>query len=413
MTVRTINRDAGDKSKGFRLQRLRALKLLLDQLEEKGENVCVFASTEYLDDVYIKTVSNEESIVFTEGDKNYDESKSFSFMAKEVTNSLIIFLDNWLSCDFSDSLYYCFYTNVGYTKEREVALIKKLQIELPEKAILEYLIENQLNSEVIDCIKKRLIHEYQEQYSKRKEEGYLEVIKQFSDEKWREFLLRIDWKFGQYNDKELEKSLIGKLSSRSFFEHLDIKNKEKLIIDILLSQFAEKEVIKDPMAKNVSVRDVENVFLKISKDVIKKDDPVYDIWGGLEPPKDARGLKQKILDVDKDYKKIKIGIKARQVAAIKAEYEGLTEQEQGSYRYRVFEACQQKLVQLIFEDKDVDIDIWLEEMFQEAKNHIEDKSKDYSYPIKSDDSIRKTILELIDSCFLSFDEEGFYYDETI
>lgn len=413
MTVKTINRDAGDKSKGFRLQRLRALKLLLDQIEEKGEGVCVFASTEYLDDVYIKTVTHEDSIVLTEGDKNYDESKSFSFMSKEVTNSLIIFLDNWLTCDFSESLYYCFYTNVGYTKERQVAIIKNLQITLPEQPILEYLINKNLNSNIIDCIKKRLIYEYTEQYSKRKEEGYLKVIKSFTDEKWRKFLMRIDWKFGQYDDKELEKSLVVKLSSRSFFEHLDITNKEKLVIDILLSQFAEKEVIKDPMVKNVSVRDVENVFLKISKDVIKKDDPIYDVWGSLEPPKDTRGLKQKIIDVDKDYRKIKIGIKARQVAAIKAEYESLTEQEQGSYRYRVFEACQEKLVQLIDEDKAVDIDIWLEEMFKESKKHIEDKSKDFSYAITSDDSIRKTILELIDSCFLSFDEEGFYYDETI
>lgn len=412
MTVDTIKRDAGDKSKGFRLQRLRAIDLLLDEMEKNDGNISVFASTEYLDDVYIKTVSPEGIITYTEGDKNYDDSKRFSFMSKEVTNSLIIFLDNWLNCDFSPTLYYCFYTNVNYTKEKNTKLITTLNINLPEKPILEYLIGNLICEEIVDCIKKRLIYEYGEQYKSKTGNGYLDVIKKFTSKDWINFLSRISWQFGQYNDKELEKLLIVKIKNRSFLNNIDVTNKEEFIIELLSEKFSAHEQFTDPMVKHVTSIHVENILLKMSKDIVKKEgDPVFGIWEKLEPPTDNRGLKQKIHDVDSKYKLFKVGIKARQVAGIKEEYLKLTDSEKGSYRFRVFEACQRKLSILLENDQDVDIDSWLEALFEEAKNHIEDKSQDYSYPIKSDDAIRGVILELIDSCFLSFDEEGFYYGD--
>ncbi|PFL14042.1 hypothetical protein COJ07_28575 [Bacillus cereus] len=410
MTVETTKRDAGDKSKGFRLQRLRAIKLLFDQMEKKDEHVAVFASTEYLDDVYIKTVTNKDSITYTEGDKNYDPSKKFSFMSKEVTNSLIIFLDNWLNCDFSKSLYYCFYTNVNYTNERNTKLLEKLEITLPDKPILECLINNKIDDKVIECIKKRLVYEYEEQYKGKKSMGYLNVIKKFNNENWKDFLSRISWKFGQYDNKELEKLLVEKIKNRSFYTDVDVTGKEKFIIDILVGIFSEQEEYSDSAVRQVSAVHVENVLLKMSKDIVKKDDPAYSVWENLNEPTDTRGLKQKILDVDLNYEIFEIGTKARDIAGIKAEYASLTDRQKGSYRYRVFEASQRKLTYLLKNAEEVNVEDWLEEMFIEAKNHLEDVSKDYVYPLKSDNAIKGAILELIDSCFLSFDKKGFYND---
>ncbi|MFF3025666.1 hypothetical protein ACFVRR_24100 [Gottfriedia sp. NPDC057948] len=410
MTVKTKDREAGDKSKGFRLQRLRAINLLLEQMEKNDENISVFASTEYLDDVYIKTVSPDGIITYTEGDKNYDPAKRFSFMSNEVTNSLIIFLDNWLKCELSETLYFCFYTNVEYTKEKNSPTVKKLSITLPSKAILEYLVNNELEDDVIECIKKRLLYEYEEQYKNEVGNGYLEVIKKFTNERWISFLSRINWKFGQYDDKKLEKILVDKIKNRSFLGYIDVTNKEDLIIDLLTEKFSANEQLTDPLVKHVTTIHVENIFLRISKDLVKKDDPIYDIWETLIKPSDTRGIQQKVIDVDPEYNKLKLGLKARDIVGIIKEYQQLTDQEKGSYRYRVFEACQRKLVDLLTnKDRVIDIDVWLEELFEAAKNHIEDKSRDYSYAITSDDAIKGAILELIDSCFLSFDEEGFYY----
>ncbi|MCU1805164.1 hypothetical protein NVV31_07060 [Cytobacillus firmus] len=410
MTVKTINRDAGDKSKGFRLQRLRAINLLLEQMEKDNDKISVFGSTEYLDDVYIKTVSPDGIITYTEGDKNYDPLKKFSFMSKEVTNSLIIFLDNWLNCEMSNHLYYCFYTNIHYTYEKDkTEIIKKLGITLPEKPILDYLTNNQLDDVVIDCIKKRLLYEYEEQYRKQKVNGYLKVIEGFKKEQWVNFLTRISWQFGQYNDKELEEILIDKIKNRSFLTNINVSMNEDLIINLLENKFSANEQYADPIAKLVTSEHVENILLRISKDVVKKDDdPAYSIWNSLAVPSDNRGIEEKIFDVEPNYKRRKLGLKARDIAAIKEEYSQLTDKEKGSYRYRVFQACQRKLNDLLDKHTEVDIDYWLEELFEESKKHLEDKSKDYSYKIKSDDGIKGAILELIDSCFLSFDEKGFY-----
>ncbi|QWG56017.1 hypothetical protein EXW50_11530 [Bacillus mycoides] len=408
--AKTINRDAGDKTKGFRLQRLRAISLLFDQMEKNDDRISVFASTEYLDDVYIKKVSPDGMITYTEGDKNYDNSKKFSFMSREVTNSLIIFLDNWLNCDMSDTLYYCFYTNIQYTYEKDnTPTIKKLGIELPEKPILDHLIAYEFNKEVIECIKKRLLYEYEEQYKNKEENGYLGVIKEFGYAKWVSFFSRISWQFGQYDEKELEVALIDKLEKRSFLTNIDVLGNEDLIINLLENKFGANEKFNDAMSKHVTSAHVENILLRIAKDIVKKDsDPVYSVWENLEPPTDNRGLKDKIFDVDKDYKKRKIGLKARDIASIKEEFQQLSDQEQGSYRYRIFEACQKRLNELLDKELPVDVDGWLEELFEVSKKHLEDKSKDYSYVIQSDDAIQKVILELIDSCFLSFDEKGFY-----
>jgi len=331
-------------------------------------------------------------------------------MSGEVTNSLIIFLDNWLNCDMSESLYYCFYTNIHYTYEVNRGKTKELGIILPDKPILDYLTDYSFNDEVIECIKKRLIYEYEEQYKERKEKGYLDVIKQFENSQWIKFLSRIEWKFGQYDDKELQNILIEKIKNRSFFTSIDVSNNEDLIIELLESKFSANEQLTDSLAKHVTSTHVENVFLRICKDVVKKeDDPIYNIWSNLQAPTDNRGIKQKVLDVDSNYSVMRLGLKARDIAAIKEEYRKLTDKEKGSYRYRVFEACQRKLVDMIDRNQRVEIDIWLEELFEASKKHIEDKSQDYLYAIKSEDAIKGAILELIDSCFLSFDEKGFYY----
>lgn len=254
-----------------------------------------------------------------------------------------------------------------------------------------------------------MLYEYEQQYSTKEGDGYLEVIKKFNNSQWRTFLSRISWKFGQYDDKELYKELLKKIKNRSFYTNVDVSSKEDLIIDLLESQFSAREQYKDPMSKHVTSVHVENVLLKISKDVVKKDnDPVYSIWDSLEEPDDNRNLVDKITDVEPGYLRRKLGLKARDVAAIKEEFCQLNDQAKGSYRYRVFEACQRKLNELLDKDLTVDVDVWLNELFLESKKHLEDKSKDYSYAIQSDDAIKKVILELIDSCFLSFDEKGFY-----
>ena len=88
----TINRDAGDKSKGPRLQRFRALELLFNahQMEHVSH---VYVATECEADVSIHLASKSDSSTFLEENKNYDEATAFTFASKQILNTMVSFLD--------------------------------------------------------------------------------------------------------------------------------------------------------------------------------------------------------------------------------------------------------------------------------------------------------------------------------
>ncbi|WP_042375583.1 hypothetical protein, partial [Neobacillus jeddahensis] len=141
----TINREVGEQGKGFRLQRLRAIKLLFEKMNA-SQKAIVYAGTEYLDDVYVKSIDSEKVDVIAEGDKNYDSKNAFSFMSNEVKNSLISFLDCWFQYD-SEGLIFCFYTNVSIGKEYNTKNLKGLNITLPEEPIIKLLMKKDFENE--------------------------------------------------------------------------------------------------------------------------------------------------------------------------------------------------------------------------------------------------------------------------
>ena len=77
MTQHIIDRDASDKTKGFRLQKIRAIKHMLDEIENP-RNVMFYASIEVQEDVSIVKVGDRETSTYLEEDKNYDEDTNFT-----------------------------------------------------------------------------------------------------------------------------------------------------------------------------------------------------------------------------------------------------------------------------------------------------------------------------------------------
>lgn len=82
-------------------------------------------------------------------------------------------------------------------------------------------------------------------------------------------------------------------------------------------------------------------------------------------------------------------------------------------KYRIFDVCQEELMEF-YESREEnilsvsEINSLIERYTNRAVLIIEDKSKDYIYPLKNRDILRKTVLALIDECYLSFDKEGIY-----
>ena len=77
MTTETIDREAGDSGKGFRLQLIRAIKLMLKTIQQ-DVNTVFFTAVENLEDVSHQTIVDGEVSNYFEEDKNYDLSGNFS-----------------------------------------------------------------------------------------------------------------------------------------------------------------------------------------------------------------------------------------------------------------------------------------------------------------------------------------------
>jgi hypothetical protein len=52
------------------------------------------------------------------------------------------------------------------------------------------------------------------------------------------------------------------------------------------------------------------------------------------------------------------------------------------------------------------IEQWVTDLVLTAQQDLTELSKDYKYLLNNDKFLRGVILELIDSCFLSFDQGG-------
>ncbi|QJC87672.1 hypothetical protein K1Y82_04030 [Bacillus inaquosorum] len=403
--MNTIKREVGEQGKGFRLQRLRAIKLLLERMSASQKAV-IYAGTEYLDDVYIKSIEGEKVNIIAEGDKNYESKSSFSFMSDEVKNSLISFLDCWFQYD-SEGLIFCFYTNVKIGKEYNTKYTNSLGVTLPEKPIIELLINKDYDNEhLLSTVGAVLIDEYKKQYKRKDSDGFFQSLIEMSDELWINFLNKIDWKFEEEDEKDLELTLIEEIRKQSFY-NIDLTGKESYVISALLDEFEKRQNIKDPLGRLISDEKVKTILLEVGTHQYKMNDPVYEQWEMLDPS-DKRNLNEKIEAVTKTYSKKKLGMFARKIGAVKLELSKIDSKDKGAYQYRIYDACEERLMEMLesHDGQDVEprvVDGWVDELVSYAETYLDEKSKDFIYPFKNKDTLRNTILELFDSCYLSFD----------
>lgn len=159
---------------------------------------------------------------------------------------------------------------------------------------------------------------------------------------------------------------------------------------------------------------IEKNNLKESEN--KQDDLSVKRWKGLDQSKDIRNLKEKILAVCNTMTSRKINSYNRKAVSSKEEQYLYDDRDISAIKYIIFEKCQDRLIDFYEVNKNKkqlsiqEVEHFLENYFNDAKHIIEDKRKVNNYPIFCDDFISKLILDLIDECFLSFDEEGIYYE---
>ncbi len=152
--------------------------------------------------------------------------------------------------------------------------------------------------------------------------------------------------------------------------------------------------------------------LSFYSDLVNDDfDPLYSNYDELVID-NYRNLRDKISEVSPEYNHRKIRLLSRKLADVTSEIDKLTHKRKSALLYRVFTAANEKQCELIISGKSIltenEIDELIEKYTDYAKEIVEEKSEDYKYPLKSRDIIKGTVLQLIDNCYLSFDEKGYY-----
>lgn len=209
MTAETINREAGDSGKGFRLQLIRAIKLMLQTIRQDQSTV-FFTAVENLEDVFHQTIVDGDVSNYFEEDKNYDLNGNFTIFSPPVINTLVSFYDIYVDqFRTSNSVYLGFYTTRDVGKERKSKLNSGKEIILPEKPILEILQSlDEVSDETINLVKEILVEEYASQYKEKSKLGNLETLQGLTADRFKEFLRKISWYFGQEDEDALKQTVL-------------------------------------------------------------------------------------------------------------------------------------------------------------------------------------------------------------
>lgn len=406
-----INRSAADKTKGFRLQKLRAIELMLDSIS-RIEKPMIYSAIEHVEDVYVKDRADENKELFEE-DKNYDPNSTFTLNSHQVVNTLVSFIDIWFKFSTSENLAFGFYSTNKITKESTSSVIKDNNIELPDKPILELLVDKTLDyKNLIDCVKKFLVAEYKRQYSKPTEPGMIASIEAMALADWKSFLSCIDWKFGEPDEQEKKKELIKKIQSCKYYNNNHC-GKEESIFAQLMEMFDERQNLPDVTERFVHAAEIQLVFvLSAASANSLSSDPVWELWKTMETS-DSRNLVDKIQSVCPKYNNDKIKVHAQIVSRNLLEQQRLASDKSIlSLRYRIFEHCKEYLVNYLANKgnpqylKEEEIDEIFVILKSEASNMVQELSGEFKYSFINNKMIDGIILELFDSCFLAFDKNG-------
>lgn len=411
MSDNTINRDT--KHKGPRLQRLRVLSLILDKAKEGNRAIHIFFGIEYQGDVYTSTQSRKGEQTYHEEDKNYDEDSSFTMNSPEIRKALVGFLDTWFKKNLSPNCNFAFYSTNDITKERETNRSKELSIKYPAVPLLEVIKNKSWDNSILKIISDIIIDAYKEQYRNKEGNGNLASIEQFELIDWEDFLNQTIFAFGQPDEDELNQIVLEKIQSCPFYNSSHI-GKEETLKSCLLDKIDEFHLSEDPTENLIIMSQVELIFKEVSGlEKEKAVDRIYKMWDELEATlDDTRNIRDKILDVTSRVSEEKIRIYSRIASTgLHDKKENDSIKDFHSLRYRIWLRCVEEIREFksthsVTELNEEILDNLHSYLVDEANRLADDLRQDYNYRFKSTNMIKGIIYQLIDECFLSYDEFG-------
>jgi hypothetical protein len=419
-TPETINRDVGDQSKGPRLQKLRAVNLLLDTLERQ-EQAVAYCAVEFEGDVYLKEATKAGSTEYHEEDKNYDTRASFTIASPPVINTLVIFADCWIGKFCNRDVLFGFYAPNDITKERVSDRSQRLSVEWPPKPVLELLRAMDFSdSKTLECVKRFVLDEYASQYTDtemndgtggtelKESRGNFAILDSWNDDDWKGFLGQITWQFGQEDHAQLEQSLTQRIRRSKHYNH-GMSGKEGYIISHMCDLLDKRQSIPDPSMRFIHVAELELIFLRVGSGTHRLPDPAWKMWKSLPKPMDTRNLADKVLAVCKTATSSEIGRWSRKASnSMNLQREFEEDITLRSLKYQVYDACEDKLEQLRCENGGTPLTAeqlltWIAVLVECCEERLRDCSRQFSYTFTSKACLAEMVWELVDSCYLAFD----------
>ncbi|MCG3651779.1 serine protease [Aliarcobacter butzleri] len=189
-------------------------------------------------------------------------------------------------------------------------------------------------------------------------------------------------------------------------------------------------IIKDEQLERGSAKELKALSIKYFKDLLEQlginileqnflEKNIKDLlstkrWQELKKPEDYRTLKDKILAVCNEMSDRKINDYNTIMALGREDLLYRDEREISAIKYIIFRKCQSNLIDFCDENtgkielSKKELKEFINLYVKKAKEIVDDKRQEFNYDSYSEDFIEKIVLNLIEDCFLSFDEDGIY-----
>jgi hypothetical protein len=422
MSKDTIYRGASDKTKGFRLQKIRAIKLMIEEIN-KNDKQLFYTAIEVTEDVdhTVVTESHNESRV--EELKAYDNS-AFTLQSEAVKNTLVSFLDiyfnNWQA---SDNVKLGFYTTATIGKEKKKVQLGNETFSPPSEPILKiFQYGGLLDQNTFNYFKATMLEEYKSQYYKAPTPGsnnyneelakqqikldnsHYSLLENLTLDEANTFLAQIYWHFDDEDNEKLKMTVLN-LIKECHLSNINNEGKEETIFCELMELLDERQNDKVFSKKFITGSDVKIVFKNaesnISIDIL---DPSWEKYSDeLKHITDKRNLGEKLIAVCPSFSEKLQKAYARQACTVKIE------RNHGksflALKYRIFLVCDEYLALNQKESyTQSEIINAIDEMLSTSSGTIESLKNDYKYQVSNEVVIKNIIYDLFDECFIAMDE---------
>lgn len=405
-SIEHISREAGDKTKGFRFQKLRAAIRFLQRVQENSDGQ-VHCAMELLEDSVLYD-GNSESLISGEENKYYGSRISFNSAA--LKNTLVAFLDLYFAFARSGELKLGVYASAEIAQERIAADFRqKLGLDPRQKHydILKRLalgegLENEEKLVAFAIVKA----EYFEQYP-NSSKGYRALLDAMTLDEFSSFIGSIDWTLTNESNENLEATALQLVRTCRFFNHRHL-GLEQFVLSALLDALEKRSgarAVTDRLLSTDSLKNIFNEILLGPTEDERTDDPAWDEWSEVEKS-DFRNLSEKIKAVCPDFSSQILKALARSCSLARSvEAEG--QREMKALLRRILDACEIHLLinhpasSALTQKQILDM---IGDLAKVAEHHVATLRGRYRYALRDAHSIKGAVLTLFDDCYLAFDE---------